>query len=257
MNMAFEPIGSEDIRDAGVRRAVDSLVRASEWGNSYLITVPLVYPSGTAVGVKVTPSKGGYNVSDFGLGWREAEGYEAQRSFGAHAGRIKKQVGVDYADNHEFQMFANERQIATAIRRVAYASHRAAVKAFHSLPEAGEQEIGAALFQKLRDTFGNDSVERELRLSGASNIDWPFAAQVTQGKRRVLFDVVSPQWTSVVSAKSKFSDIRRLGPNAIPVAVVDSINDMGKWLPLISQEAEVIEDDVGQDELRRIVAEAA
>jgi hypothetical protein len=75
--------------------------------------------------------------------------------------------------------------------------------------------------------------------------------------RQILFDVVVPHRSSVVSAKSKFSDIRRLGPDVHPVAVVDDIKRMGKWLPLISQEAEVIEDDVSEDVLRRVVAEAA
>lgn len=257
MTMAFEQIRDESIRDAGVRKAVDGLVRVSAWGNAYLVSVPLVYPSGTAVGIKITPSKGGYLVSDAALGFREAEGFEAQRSFGVHAGRIKDQAGVEYTSDHEFRMFATERQLTSAIRRVSYASHRSAVKAFHSLPEACEQEIGAALFQRLRDTFGKENVAGELKIAGGSNIEWPFAAQVLQGKRRVVFDVVSPQWTSVVAAKSKFSDVRHLGPNTIPVAVVDSIDAMGKWLPLISQEAEVIEDDIGADELRRVVAEAA
>jgi hypothetical protein len=257
MTMAFEQISDDRIRDAGVRKAVEGLVRASAWGNAYLISVPLVYPSGTIVGVKVAPSHGGYIVSDAGLGWREAEGYEAQRSFGAHAGRIKDQVGIEYTADHEFRMFATEKQLTAAIRRVSYASHRSAVKAFHSIPEAGEQEIGAALYQRLRETFGKENVAGELKLPGASNIEWPFAAQVLQGKRRVLFDVVSPQWASVVAAKSKFSDVRHLGPNTVPVAVVDSIDAMGKWLPLISQEAEVIEDDVDGAELRRVVAEAA
>jgi hypothetical protein len=257
MNMAFDQISANDIRDTGIRKAVASLVRASSWGNAYLISVPLVYPSGTTVGVKVTPHQGAYIVSDFGLGWREAEGYEAQRSFGAHAGRIKDQVGVEYTGNHEFQMRATERQLTSAIRRVAYASHRAAVKAFHSIPEACEQEIGAALFQRLRETFGKDNVAGDLKLAGASNIEWGFAAQVLQGKRRIVFDVISPKWTSVVAAKSKFSDVRHLGPNVVPIAVVDSIDAMGKWLPLISQEAEVIEDGASADELRRVVAEAA
>jgi hypothetical protein len=109
----------------------------------------------------------------------------------------------------------------------------------------------------MRDTFGKDNVAGELKLAGASNIEWPFAAQVLHGKRRVVFDVISPQWTSVVAAKSKFSDVRHLGPNTIPIAVVDDLNAMGKWLPLISQEAEVIEDDATADELRKVVAEAA
>lgn len=257
MTMAFEEIRDDEIGDAGVRKAVAGLVRASAWGNAYLISVPLVYPSGTTVGVKIVPSQGGYYVTDAGLGFREAEGYEAQRSFGSHAGRIKDRVGVEYTTDHELRMFAMERQLTAAIRRVSYASHRAAMKAFNSLPDACEQEIGAVLYQRLRDTFGEDNVEGEQKLAGGSNIEWPFAAQVVQGKRRVLFDVVSPQWTSVVAAKSKFSDVRHLGRNTIPVAVVDSIDAMGKWLPLISQEAEVIEGDVDADELRRVVAEAA
>ncbi len=257
MTMAFEQIRDEEIRDAGVRKVVDGLVRVSAWGNSYLVSVPLVYPSGTNVGVQITPRGGGYLVSDAALGFREAEAYEAQRSFGAHAGRIKEQVGVEYTTEHEFRMFVTERQLSTAIRRVAYASHRAAIKAFNSLPEAGEQEIGAELFQRLRDTFGSENVAGEMKLAGASNIEWPFAAQVLQGKRRVLFDVVSPKWASVVAAKSKFSDVRHLGPNTFPVAVVENIDAMGKWLPLISQEAEVIEASVDQDELRRVVSEAA
>ena len=257
MTMAFEQICDSAIRDEGVRKAVEGLVRVSAWGNAYLVSVPFVYPSGTVVGVKIVPTNRGYLVSDACLGFREAEALEAQRSYGAHAGRIKDQVGVEYTSNHEFRIIANERQLSSAIRRVAYASHRSAVKAFHSLPEAGEQEIGAALYQRLRETFGNENVAGDLKLAGGSNIEWPFAAQVVQGKRRVVFDVVSPQWTSVVAAKSKFSDVRHLGPNVIPVAVVDSIDAMGKWLPLISQEAEVISDDIGSDELRRVVAEAA
>lgn len=257
MSMALEQISGERIRDGGVRAAVESLVRTSAWGNAYFINVPLTYPSGSVVGVKVTPKGGGYLVTDFGLGWREAEDYEAQRSFGAHAGRIKSLVGVEYGDNHEFHMFATERQLTTAIRRVAYASHRAAMKAFKSLPEEGAREIGEALFQMLRDTFGAENVSGETKLAGASNIEWPFAARLLQGKKRILFDVVSPQWTSVVSAKSKFSDVRRLGRNNIPVAVVDSIDAMGKWLPLIAQEAEVIEDNIDGDELRKVIAEAA
>lgn len=255
--MAFEQISGDSIRDDGVRQAIAGLVRASAWGQSYLISLPLIYPSGTAVGVKVTPSHGEYVVTDGGLGFREAEDLEGQRSFGAHAGRIKDTVGVEYTTDHEFRMIANAQQLPTAIRRVGFASHRAVVKTLHSLPEVSEHEIGAELFQKLRDTFGKENVAGELKLPGASNIAWPFAAQVLQGKRRVLFDVVSPRWTSVVSAKSKFSDVRHLGKNTVPVAVVDSIDAMGKWLPLITQEAEVIEVGVSADELRRIVAEAA
>lgn len=255
--LAFEQIADDQISDEGVKSAVAGLVRVSAWGKSYLVSVPLIYPSGTTVGVKITAGGGGYIVTDAGLGFREAEDLEAQRSYGAHAGRIKDQIGVEYTSGHEFLMRATERQLPAAIRRVAFASHRAVMKTFNSLPEVSAHEIGAELFERLRKAFGEDNVAGEMRLAGASNIEWHFAAQVVYGKRRVLFDVVTPRWSSVVSAKSKFSDVRHLGKNTVPVAVVDNIDAMGKWLPLVTQEAEVIEVGANSDELRRVVAEAA
>ncbi|MCJ2189151.1 hypothetical protein [Novosphingobium beihaiensis] len=169
---------------------------------------------------------------------------------------MKDELGVEYTEGHEIRVFANEHQIAWAIRRVAYASHRVMVKAYHSMPEWDEQEIGAALFQRLRSIFG-DAAQERVSIVGSSNLDWKFAAQVEIGTRRVLFDVVTPYYTSVCSAVSKFTDIRRLGENNHPVAVVDDLESMGKWLPLVSQEAEVIEDDVSEETLRSVVAEAA
>jgi hypothetical protein len=258
--MAFEQIERDMIADPAVRKAVAGLVRASMWGNAYLITTPLVYPSGTAVGVKVTPAQGGYWVSDFAMGFREAEGLEAQRSFGAHAGRLKDELGVEYTDGHEIRVFAREQQIASAIRKVSFAAHRIMTKVSHSLPEWDEQEITAVLYQRLRDLFGEAQVKGgdiPVSVLGASNIDWKFAAEVYYGSRRVLFDVVTPHHSSVFSAVSKFSDVRRRGPDSRPVAVVHDLNKMGKWLPLIAQEAEVIEDDASDDALRSVVAEAA
>ncbi|WP_395393114.1 hypothetical protein WBP07_18105 [Novosphingobium sp. BL-8A] len=257
MTLAFDPLTRDDIRDEAVRKAVGSLVRASTWGASYLVTVPMIYPSGAVVGVKITPEAGGYWVSDFAMGYREAEAIDAQRSFGAHAGKAPERYGVEYTVGHEIRMFATERQLTTAIRRVAAASHDAATKAHNSLPEMEAHEIGAVLYQRLRDMFGADHVKGETKIAGASNLDWPFAAEVTLGERRVLFDAVVPHHSSVVFAKSKFSDIRRLGPETHPVAVVESFAKMSKWLPLISQEAEVIEAGVGEDVLRKVVAEAA
>ncbi|WP_346031638.1 hypothetical protein [Erythrobacter westpacificensis] len=254
--MAFEHLDMDAIRDPHVRKAVDSLVRVSAWGNSYLVTTPLVYPSGSVVGVRVTPEQGGYWVSDFAMGYREAEAIEAQRSFGSHAGRMKERLGVEYTSGHELRIFATERQIAWAIRRVAYASHRIMQKAYNSAPDWDEQEIGAALYNRLREMYG-DSATENVTVLGCSNIDWKFAAQVKVGQRRVLFDVVTPYYSSVTSAVSKFSDVRRLGKHDRPIAVVDDAAKMGKWLPLLSQEAEVIEDDVAEETLRSVVSEAA
>ena len=253
----IEAITRDDIADQHIRDAVDKLVRVSAWGNSYLVSMPLVYPTGTVVGVKVSHVQGMYCVSDFAMGFREAEAFEAQRSFGAHAGRLKEQLGVDYTDDHEVRLIVKEAQIAWAMRRVAFASHRIVMKAYASAPSWDEQEIGAALYQRLRNMFGDGHVRGGVSVHGASNIDWKFAAEVQLGGKRVFFDVVTPHHSSVFSAVSKFSDVRRLGSQSHPVAVVDDLEKMGKWLPLISQEVEVIEAAASDDVLREIVAEAA
>lgn len=257
--MAFDQIERDEIADPHIRQAVANLVRVSAWGNAYLVTTPLIYPSGTAVGVRVSPAQGGYWVSDFAMGFREAESCEAQRSFGAHAGRLKDDLGVEYTDGHEVRFFAREAQIASAIRKVSFATHRIMTKVYHSLPEWDEQEIGAVLFHRLREMFGDAATGGSGGISvlGASNIDWKFAAEVRFGERRVLFDVVTPHHSSVFSAVSKFSDVRRLGADAHPVAVVSDIKKMGKWLPLIAQEAEVVENDASDDTYRTVVSEAA
>lgn len=254
--MAFDRIDVTTIGDENIRKAVSDLVRVSVWGNAFLVTTPLAYPSGSIVGVRISPAQGGYWVSDFAMGYREAESLEAQRSFGSHAGRMKEELGVEYTDGHEIRVFARGEQLGWAIRRVSYASHRVMQKAYHSTPEWDEQEIGAALYHRLRSLFG-DAASSKISVVGSSNLDWKFAAQVQLGRRRVLFDVVTPYYTSVCSAVSKFTDIRRLGEDNHPVAVVDDLTKMGKWLPLVSQEAEVIEDDASEDTLRSVVEQAA
>lgn len=254
--MAFEPIDQSAISDPNVRAAVSSLVRVTAWGNAYLVTTPLVYPSGSVVGVRIVPAQGGYWVTDFAIGYREAEAMEAQRSFGSNAGRMKEELGFEYTDGHEIRVFANERQIASAIRRVSSASHAVMQKTFRSIPEVDEEEIGAQLYQRLRDMFG-EAAKSEVNIIGSSNLEWKFAAEVHIGSRRVLFDVVTPYYSSVCSAVSKFTDVRRLGSDHHPVAVVDKLDKMGKWLPLISQEAEVMENESSEDVIRSVVAEAA
>ncbi|MDD2878172.1 MAG: hypothetical protein PHT60_09125 [Acidiphilium sp.] len=257
MITAFEETSSSSIHDLHIQSAVSQLVRVSFWGNFYLVTTPLVYPSGSMVGVRITPDKAGYIVSDFAMGYREAESAEAQRSFGAHAGRLKEHLGIEYSDGHEVRLHVQEKQIASAIRRVAYASHRIMMKVYDSTPAWDEQEIGASLFQRLRDMFGDTKVKGDVTVLGASNIDWHFTAEVQNTHKRTFFDVVTPHHSSVFSAVSKFSDIRRLGGGVQPVAVVSDLNGMGKWLPLIAQEAEVIQDDASEDTIRNLVAEAA
>ena len=69
--------------------AVASLVSAEHWADSSFVRLPLVYPGGSLVTVKIDPlGANRYRVSDAGFGFREIEEIGAQRSYARVAGSV-------------------------------------------------------------------------------------------------------------------------------------------------------------------------
>jgi len=243
--------------DPVVEAAVRDLVRVSKFGGSTLVSLPLFYPTGTNVGVYVIPTSGAYVVTDFGLGFRECESFGADRSFSANVRRIVDAYGLEYGTGHQIRVKAKPHQLVGAIQMVASASSEVVAKVFSAAPQWDEEEVTADLYQRLVGMFGKSHVRAKASIAGASSVSWPVAARVTLNGRDILFDVVSDHHSSVFSTVSKFNDLSRLDRPVVEVAVVESKIAMGKWLPLLSQVATVIERDVTDDTIRDIVAEAA
>lgn len=255
MTIAHFSVG-EPLKDSVIERAVNKLVRASDVGNGYLISLPMVYPTGTGVGIRIEPAEGGFYVSDFAMGYREAEDYGSERSFRHHVRKLIDGGPVEFTPGKQIRVRATEAQLKGAIVKVASLSRDAAVKAYENAADWDDEELGADLFQRLTSIFGEKHVVARAIKTGASNVEWKFAAKVSMGKREILFDAVSPHHTSVFSAVSKFNDVLRDEGDVDAVAVVDSKKAMGKWLPLISQTAVVIEDDASEETLRHIARAA-
>ena len=53
------------------------LVSCRNWGDASFISLPMVYPSGSFVTVRMTHISGGIRVSDSGFAYREAESFGA------------------------------------------------------------------------------------------------------------------------------------------------------------------------------------
>lgn len=235
-----------------VGRAIDRLVRASQVSGGFLVSLPMAYPTGTAVGIRIEPAQGGFYVSDFAMGFREAEDFGADRSFLYH---IKKMIGdgpVEFTAGKQVRVRATEAQLKGAIIKIANLSRDATVKAYENAADWDSEELAADLFQRLSDVFGSAYVAAKATKTGASSVDWKFAAKVTVQGHEILFDAVSPHHNSVFSAVSKFNDVQREDDDIGAVAVVDSRKAMGKWLPLLSQAATVIESGASEQTLREL-----
>jgi hypothetical protein len=171
--------------------------------------------------------------------------------------RVVDAYGLSYGLGHQITYYATAEQLRGAIKLVASASLEAVAKVFSSAPDWNEEEIGADLYKRLTVLFGKERVFQSESLVGASSVRWSVSARVILNGRDILFDVVSPHHSSVFSAVSKFNDLARREDRPLEVAVVDDKVAMGKWLPLLSQVATVIEDDATDDTLREVVEEAA
>jgi hypothetical protein len=250
-------IAAKSVIDPVVTAAVKSLVRSSFISDAALISMPQTYPDGTGVGIRIDPAPGGYSVSDFAFGYRQAENYGAERSYTKHAVKLAEQYHAEYAGGHQLRIHARPDQLSGAIKLIASISREAVCKTFASAPDWDDEELAADLFQRLVGLFGTDHVFAKASKTGASSVQWRVAAKVTIGDRDVIFDAVSPHHASVFSASSKFNDIARLEERTVSVAVVASKEAMGKWLPLLSQTSVVIEESASDDTLLQLVGTAA
>lgn len=246
----------EPQKGGAIERAVAHLVRASRVGDGYLVSLPMSYPTGTAVGVRIEPAPGGFFVSDFAMGYREAEEFGAERAFKRHVSKCIEGTGIEFTAGKQVRVRATEAQLRGAIMAIAMLSRDAAMKAYDSAADWDDEELAAELFGRLTSIFGRNHVVASAFRTGASSVQWKFAAKVTIDGRELLFDAVSPHHSSVFSAVSKFTDVLHDDDHLSTVAVVNSKEDMGKWLPLLSQVANVIEEDASEAAIRQL-ADAA
>ena len=240
--------------DSVVDAAARELMRVKHEGNGRSqITLPLFYPSGAVVAVDVIAGASGYVVTDAGLGFREAEMFGGEHLFGRNAAPIAERFGIE-AGRREFRSTANVDQLAGTIADVGAASSQLAHRLYERMVQRTEAEIAGQLYDKLVHVFGSPKVVAEATVTGASSHKWRVSALVKLDGRDMAFQAVSNHHSSVYSSATMFHDLALLDRRPLAVAVVRNRREMGEYVGILSQAANVIEADVPDDTIRRLAA---
>lgn len=230
---------------AEVDAALKDLVVAHRKGRTTFINLPLLYPDGSSVTVRVDAIRDRLRISDNGYAYREVHAVGAERSFAQTAWRILEDDGLS-RDRDTIFVDVPADQAFRAICDVGMASWRITDRIYSQLPEDEEIEIEDSLTERLIEIFGESRVSRHDKLAGASTNEWDVTAAVTTESSRAVFQAVSNHPNSIFKTTAAFHDIRSLRQPPRLIAVVRDKAELGRKLALLSGLGRVIE--IGQSE---------
>ena len=238
---------------AVVEAAARSLLSVSHESDTSLITLPLFYPSGAAVVVEVVGGRDSFFVNDGGRAYREVEMFGGEHLFGRNSSQIAESFSID-ASKRSFSAFASIEQLAATIADVGDASVQLASRICERIAVRHETAIASGFYRKLVQVFGQDRVVQDATIEGASSHQWKISALVHADGREIAFEAVSNHHSSVYSSATMFHDIALLSRKPVPIAVVRNKTEMGAYLGILSQAANVIEADASNNTIERLAA---
>lgn len=225
-----------------VHAAMGDLMSAQSWGDATFISMPLYYPNGTPITVKVEPSQTGFRVSDGGLTYRELEQIGAERFFARNGATIAKEID-GFIHNRALCIDVTSDELSAAIADIADTTARVAHKIYAKVSHHDEAEIADHLYERLKVVFGVPSVERAQMIEGPSTKEWEVDAIVTTESTTAIFQAVSSHHSSVYSTSAMFHDLALLDRPPVTTAVVKSKALLGPWFNILAQAGNVIEED--------------
>lgn len=235
--------------------AVRQLVSVSHWSRAWFVSLPIFYPGGGAVTVKIEhDGRETFSVNDNGFAYREVESLGADRSFSKTANRVALEDGVR-ANRRLIFADATTVQLAVIISKVGVASWKVAHHICEKVAEHEESVIAQGLYDRLVAIFGAPRVKPEgISLIGLSTNKWDVSAFVALDDHGVVFDAVSKNRNSIYRTATKFHDLAALDNPPRLVAVVSNKEEMGVGLALLAQAGRVIEEDQSNDVFERAAA---
>lgn len=238
-----------------VEDAVRDLVQVRHWGDASFVSLPLIYPSGSFVTVKIEQSKGGFLVSDNGFAYREAEALGAARSFSKTAQTMAEYDDLSVGKRMIFTEGAAEDELVRAICDVAKVSCRVADKIVGKAAAEAASELEEHLRHRLISVFGEAHVKGDdPHIIGASTSDWEVSAIVDINGHKTVFQAVANQANSIFRASALFSDLERLDKAPKLVAFVQSKASLGPKLGLLSRSGSIIEEGQADSVFTRAAA---
>jgi hypothetical protein len=191
-----------------------------------------------------------------GLGYHEAELMGASLIYSRHARSIAENAGISFDAHAFFIVEVAREQLAGAIATVGNCSQEAVALAAYKLAERSASDVAEELYERLVRIFTPPRVAKNAPVIGASNTEYHVAALVQGQKRPAVFEAVSAHHTSVFAANSKFHDLALLEKPPVAIAVVRKKKELGTYLGLLSQTANVIETDVTDERITQLTKAA-
>jgi len=212
-------LGSDDF-SATVENAARELVSAEFHNGSAFIRTPILYPSGSTVVVRVDDNGKSYFVSDFGMGYQEADLMGASLIYGRHARTIAEMAGIRFDSEAFFVIEVSREQLAGAIATIANCSQEAVALAAYKLADRRSADLAELLYDRLVRIFTPKNVLKNAPVFGASQTEYNVTALVTSDKKPAVFEAVSNHPSSIVFANSKFHDLALLETPPVSIAMV-------------------------------------
>jgi hypothetical protein len=235
--------------------AIQGIVSAEHYQAGSIVSLPVLYPSGSTVLLEVTKHGDRLLVSDRGGGMQEAELMGATRHYKDAAERIATEAGVRFDGLSMFVVEVSIDRLAGAMVVVANCSQDAAVFAAERVAESTEADAREILFARLSAVFRGWHVEKDARVIGASNHPWKVAVEVVNRHRRAIFEPVNRRYITIVGTAAKFHDLARLETPPARFAMVGSIQELGDYYGVVSDASDrVVESSVSDNTIRELLA---
>lgn len=235
-----------------VESVARDLVRVREIDGSFFVNLPIIYPDGSFVTVKVDKTAGGIRVSDAGFAYREADDLNAGRSFTRTANRVAEETGVTVANKAIF-VDADIGSLERAICDVAETSWRVASAISARVFEEEDVELSEELTSRLKKVFGKQNVHEGERIVGQSTTEWLVSAVVSIDAHKAVFQAVSDHPNSIYRTSTAFRDLSQTESGLRLVAFVRSKAGIGPKLSLLVP-GKIIEESQADEFFRRAAA---
>lgn len=236
-----------------VDEAVNALVRARRVNGALYVSLPMLFPDGSPVTVRIDESGGAIRASDAGFAYRQVENVGAVRAFRRTAKRFAEHCGVEVGERAIF-VNADIATIERAICDVAEASWRTVTTIFDKVSDDEEEvTLSVELQARLQRIFGEERVHVGESVYGSSTTAWEMSAVVSLDGIRSVFQAVGAHPNSINRASTAFRDIGSLPDSPRLIAFVRDRASMGTRLSLLAP-AKVIEEAQPDDLLARLAA---
>jgi hypothetical protein len=236
-----------------VEAVARDLVRLQRINGSSFINLPMLYPDGSSVTVRIDQIESGLRVSDNGFAYREAADVDAVRSFGQNKRSIAEEFGVEIGGKTIFTDTGAD-GLFEAVCDVAAASWQIAARVFSRLTDEVEEELEEEVSHRLKALFGDALVEPNKELKGVSSVPWPVSALVSFQDHKTVFQAVGENSNSINRSATAFRDLSLLPHAPRLVAVVQNREALGARASLLTQASARIIERASPDDIWKAAA---